>query len=215
MSTYRVNNIRYTGNLISPGTDKGTVLANNGTTFEKITPTVNNQLIYADASSSSGLRFSEGPQGLGAGFGIPNGITPTAGNTSYFLVEGEINFVPAIAILAGTISLFSVRPGNVNGWTNSPNTISGGTIDYTMGYIGSTQQPIIANFTPYPGGPHFQVNGTDINTNAENFASYVVDLSIPVSQGDQICIRITNNLTFSGSQPTSYTDQNASLLLRF
>lgn len=215
-SDFRDDNIKYNQNLkTSTPVTRGTVLASNGSNFELVTPTSSNQILTSDNGQSSGVAWSVGPQGIGTGFGIGSGITPTSGNTEYFLMQTSASFVPALPIFSSVIVFFSTRPGFGGGWTNDPTVITGGSLDFTFGFIDSNDAPTTGNFTPYPGGPHFQIMGTSINTAPTSFSSFTTTLSVPVSNGDQISIRLVNNLTFSGPQPTAYSNQNAALLLRF
>jgi len=217
-SKYEIQNIRFTGDLNRPGTTKGSVLSNNGVdNFELTTPSVNGQLLVSDSSQSSGVKWSTGVEGLAVGFPIPNGITPRFGNTEYFLVISSSLYVPVIPVPAGVIIYFSVRPDNGgSGWTNASTNISGGSLDYTFGYITDSQNPTTGNFTAYAGTlPHYQVLGTSINNAIKNFSTFSTALNIAVGDSQQICVRITNNLTFSGLEPSTYTGQNALCVLRF
>lgn len=213
-SDFLDDNIRYNQNLkTSTPVTRGTVLASNGSNFEFVTPSASNQILTSDSGQSSGVAWSVGPQGIGTGFGIGSGITPSSGNTAYFLMQTSASFVPALPVFSSTIVFFSIRPNYPFGWTNSSAVITGGMFDYTFGFIDDNDAPTIGNFTPYSGSPHYQVPGATIAGN--NFASFATNLSIPVSNGDQISVRITNNLTFSGPEPTTYFEQNDSLVLRF
>jgi hypothetical protein len=215
-TTFRANNIEYSGNIkTTAGVTRGTILASNGTTFEYVTPNVSNQVLLAATGESGGVAWSEGPQGIGAGFGMPTAVTPTGGVPLYFLLDASTSYAPVMPLFTGTIVFFSIRPSYPNGWSSHPTRIAGGTVDYTFGYVGATTQPSTANFTAYPGAPHFQVMGTEINDAIKDYASFTTSLSIPISNGDQICIRIDNNLTFTGSSPTTYYDQNNAVVVRF
>ena len=174
-------------------------------------------MLISDSSQPSGVAWSTGVQGLSVGFPIPNGITPTAGNTNYFLVLSSSVYVPAIPIPPGFLIYFSVRPDNNGvGWSNSPTAISGGSLDYTFGYITDNQEPSIANFTAYAGPlPHYQIMGTSINDSTKNFATFGTTLNIEIGDSQQLCVRLANNLTFSSTEPTIYTQQNAFTILRF
>lgn len=213
-SSYISDNIEYTGNLIRPGTTKGSILSHTGVEdFEITTPTGNNQILVADSTSSNGTAWSTTAVGLSAGFPIPNGITPNIGNTSYFLVLGSTAYVPGIPTLTGTVVFISVRPkGQVDGWLATPSNITGGNLNYTLGYIPTTAEPSPGNFVAYPGGPHFQVPGSSINTPATRYTSFFSNISVPILAGQKVCIRLTNN--FTGSN-TSYSNQNAFLSIRF
>lgn len=217
-SEFSDDNLKYTSNLIRPSTTKGTVMTNNGTdNFELVTPSSDGQILTSDASVSAGSKWSAAAQGLGVGFGIGNGTTPNVGGTIYFLTLASAVYIPGIPIPNGTIIFFSVRPDSGPlGWSNAQANISGGTLDYTFGYIDSTDNPTIANFNAYSGGPHYQIAGTAIGSGGNNFASFFASLNIPVIvTGQQIAVQLQNNLTLSGPEPTDWTEQNAFLILRF
>lgn len=218
-SKFTNQNLRYTNSLIRPSTTKGTVMTNNGNNnFELITPTEDGQILTSNYSVSAGSEWSNGAGGLGVGFGIGNGTTPNVGGTIYFLTLASGIYVPAIPIPVGNIIFFSVRPdNNSSGWSNNPGLITGGQLEYTFGHLDVAENPTTANFTPYPGGPHYTILGTTINgPGTTDFATFHVKLDIPVTVvGQQIVIELKNNLLVSGGGPTDWSEQNAFLIIRF
>ena len=98
-----------------------------------------------------------------------------------------------------------MRPSNVTGWASTPSDITGGTIDFNLGSVAADTRQIAANFSAYNGSPDFQVNGTDINTLGNQFRSFTTTLDVSTSDGEQVVIRIINNLA---SSPTAtYTSE--------
>jgi len=219
-SSYTNDNLTYTGSLIGPVNTKGTVLANNGVrNFEESSPISDGQLLISDTSTSNGIAWGASLQGLSAGFGIPNGITPNTGGTSYFLIGTATNYVPSMPTSSGRIIFFSVRPDNGNssasGWSNNPTTITGGSLDYTLGYIAATSRNLTGQFVPYPGAiPHFSIMGNQINDAVKDYNTFTFDLDVPIVEGNQLSIRLQNNLTVT-VEPTVWTEQNAFIVIRF
>lgn len=214
-STYTCQNIRYTGTLKRISTSKGSILSNNGTNnFELTTPTTNGENLTSDLTSSSGIIWSSGIQGIGFGFATPDADFPAELSTNYFLLGGSTpTSPPGLVVPQSTSIFFSIRPGNGTGWASIPTNITGGTIDFNIGYVPANTSQTIGNWVPYNGTVDFSIVAGDINTGANQYRSFIFTFNISASAGQQFSIRVTNNLT-SSADPMYSNEINGFIIFR-
>ena len=210
-SNYNIENIEYTGTLSRPSTTKGSIFSNGGSSkFELVAPTVNGQVLRSNSSTASGVEWVA-VSTTGVGFGLStrtNTINlPAQGGTNYFLsLSGTTP--NTIALPACSWLMFLVTPNRggagPNGWSDIPANITGGTLDFYFGYVDPSAANSIANYKYYatgtttaPGTPDFQISGTSINTAGTTYKAFRHNLSYSVTNGQQISIRLVNNLTSS------------------
>lgn len=217
-SQYSNEEIIFLDSIYRDSLTKGTVLAadDNGV-FQHISPSANGQVLISNLSLANGVEFASFSS---TGFGVPASSPiniPAVGSTVYFLNTGSTTepksiVLPAVEVVAFTITPYQV--GGVNGWSTTPTNITGGTLDFYFCYIPFSTQNSTANvqylstlsLVP-PVTPDYQILGTSINSVAENFQSFLNSgIGLSSASNDQLFIRLTNNLTTSGS-PTFHAFQ--------
>ncbi len=197
MSTaYNIQNISFSGNLGRPSTTKGAFLANDGTgAFRLESPTNDNQVLISDNTTSSGVMWNNSTQNSGYAFSTTR-MTATSTSTYYFMIDDSSN-PPPLVLPNSTAIFLSVTPSS-GGWTTTGITgITGGTIEFTLGYTPVNTSNIAANWIAYTGGPHLTIQGTDINTAANNFRTFSTTLNITINLGEQVSVRYVGNLLFT------------------
>lgn len=213
-STYSVNNITYHNNLSRPSTAKGTILANNGTgDFELVTPSTDCQVLTSNPSVSAGVEWQSTTQNSGLAFynvGTVN-IRPTT-SPKYFLVD-QSDFGPIPLVVPDCTAFFmSISPRSSVGWAQPSTTLNGGSAQFTIGYVPPNTSNIPSNWIAYPGGPHFTVFSSDINSNSDRFSTFTVPLNISITGGHQLSFRYESTITSAST--TSYGPLNILLLCR-
>jgi len=216
-STYKIQNITYSGNLSRPSTTKGSILANNGTdNFELVVPGSNSQVLTSNSSVSAGVEWQSTSQNAGLAFWDVDPIRAIdAGATRYFLVdESPIN--PAPLVVPDSVAFYmSVNARDpVNGWLSNPTRFNGGTMTFTLGYTPANTNNIVANWIAYAGGPHLSIAHTDINTVANQFRTFTTTLNIAITSGQQLSVAYRSTFTLSGGPAVTYGNLGTLLLCR-
>ena len=65
-----------------------------------------------------------------------------------------------------------------------------------MGRVPANTAQTTANWTAYPGEPHAIITGAELLASSAKVGQA---LSIPISQGDLVALRLVNNLTVSAA----------------
>lgn len=221
-SKYHNQTLEFTDTLIRPSTTKGAVHINDGTgVFQVVAPTVDGQILISDAGDPNGAKWSAANAGVGFGITTQFAVDiPVIGSSTYFLERG--NTTPNCFVLTDcTWELFTITPnrgaGTVDGWSTTPGNITGGHLDFYFGFVDASTATTTANFKYYatgttvpPGTPDFQIAGTSINSVGTNFTSFSHMLGYTVVSGQQVCMRLVNNLTQSAA-PTFHSFQSLNI----
>lgn len=214
-SSYKIITVSYTDKLSRDGLSKGSFLVNDGTgTFNHISPSADGQQLISDSTAPNGIRYTIGDEVIGFGITTNAAVAiPGVGSTVYFLnssstTEAKSVVLPRCELVSFTISPY--RLSGVDGWSTVPTNINGAasdTIDFYYCYIPFSVQNSTSNIeylstgnTTPPVTPDFQILGSSINTTGTNFTSFIdTNINLGTTNGDQVFIRMTNNLTVSAN----------------
>jgi hypothetical protein len=225
MTEVHSQNIEFTGALSRPSTTKGSIHAHDGIiNFQMVSPTTSDQILVSNSGATAGVEWSTGNAGIGFGITARNKITlPAPGGSVYFLNATGPTNIPCCVVLPGCDWLeFTITPARLgasgaDGWTTNPAGITGGSFDIYYCYVDANTNPSVANLKYYATGnttppvtPDFQIMGTGINSTGTNFTSYMDTFSYTVTSGQQVTVRLTNNITF-GVNPTFHAFQCLSM----
>ncbi len=208
VSTYSNQDIIFTDTLKTNSITKGSVLSNDGNgNYLTTAPTSNGQILTSNSASPSGVSWENNTAFTSFGMYNQNAISiPPFTGSRYFLVDDGT--VPrTIALISSTALTFAVTPsaGAFGAYAVTPTNITGGTVDFTLGFVPANTENLTANWTAYAGGPHFQINATSINTVATSSTSFLAMIDIDVTTGQQVCWQITNNMTQSANPAYTVT----------
>ncbi len=206
VSIFSSENIIFTNNIYRPSTTKGTVMGHNGIEiFDYTTPSSDNQVLISDDTETAGIKWASDTSGAGFGFAThflcPDPGGSTAPNPTFYIVDANNIAFPRprpVVMPRCTAVYMSVGTSSNSGWAFTPANITGGTIDFTLGYNDMNAQPSASTFTDYPGGPHLSISGSDLSMIANRFNNYYLTLNIDILEGQQVAVRIDDNLTTSG-----------------
>jgi len=199
-SIYSNDLIIYRDTLTGNPSVKGSVLGNDGNgNYVFASPSADGQILTSNSASPAGMSWEDNVTFIAYGLynREPMTIPAMSGNIYFLASSGSVP--QPVALISSTALTISVTPsaGVTGRYASSPTNITGGTLDFTLGFVPANVQNTVGNWSAYPGGPHFQINGNSINTVATSDTSFLANINIDVTTNQQVCWRMTNNLTQS------------------
>lgn len=196
---------------------KGTILVNNGSYYTNLPVGSDNRLLTTNiAYSGTKIQWDSiysfgtpivitntgNPQINGGKFVDPaNTNVGKIGTTAYGGFNGgwgtSFDRVGIFIPINTSLRYYTMRGrNNSTDFVSNFSNVTGGFLEFTLGYIDQNQIVNEANWTAYSGGPHFVVDSSfwDVNPNKPIIMN---NLNIPILEGHMVWWKVFNNYTGS------------------